>query len=227
MGQASVSKSEIDRLGDRLRENVSTDDLRALDAYRLSFTKAYHSVVSALAGLPGVEISGRPAKSTTAIVEKLRRETIRLSQMQDIAGCRIVVPSIVQQDASASDLQRHFPNAEIVNRRHRPSNGYRAVHVIISLEGRVVEVQFRTQLQHLWAELSEKLADLFGIAVKYGGGDGAVRGTLDLLSEAIELIEDIEIAPEIDLGTAKRLSETKEDLRKTILGLLKDVEFDQ
>ena len=147
--------------------------------------------------------------------------------MQDIAGCRIVVPSIVQQDALADDLQRHFPHAEIVNRRHRPSNGYRAVHVIISLEGRAVEVQFRTQLQHLWAELSEKLADLFGIAVKYGGGDGAVRGTLDLLSEAIELIEDIEIAPEIDPGTAKRFSETKEDLRKTILGLLKDVEFDQ
>ena len=227
MDQISVSKSQIDRLGDRLRENVSTDDLRALDAYRLSFTKAYHNVVSALAGLPGVEISGRPAKSTTAIVEKLRRETIRLSQMQDIAGCRIVVPSIVQQDALADDLQRHFPHAEIVNRRHRPSNGYRAVHVIISLEGRAVEVQFRTQLQHLWAELSEKFADLFGIAIKYGGGDREVRENLDLISEAIEVLEDLEIAPVVAPGTAKRLSELKENLRKTLLARLKDVEFDQ
>lgn len=33
-----------------------------------------------------LEPTGRPLKTTQAIVEKLRREKTRLSQMQDIAG---------------------------------------------------------------------------------------------------------------------------------------------
>jgi putative GTP pyrophosphokinase len=93
------TKSEIDRLGDRLRsEKLSEADLRELDNYRREFAPAYDHVIALLKNVAKIEPSGRPAKSTPAIVEKLRRQSIRLTQMQDIAGCRIVVSDVLEQD---------------------------------------------------------------------------------------------------------------------------------
>jgi hypothetical protein len=76
-----TSKTQIDRLGNRLKEgNIAEDDLRLLDRYRLSFTEAYEYVVDAIRNDLVLEPTGRTAKSTTSIIEKLRRESIRLTQ---------------------------------------------------------------------------------------------------------------------------------------------------
>ena len=39
----------------------------------------------------------------------------------------------------------------------------------------MIEIQVRTSLQHLWAELSEKLSDVVDRSAKYGGGNKSVR----------------------------------------------------
>ena len=67
-----------------------------------------------------LEVSGRPAKSTSAIVDKLRRSSMRLTQMQDIAGCRIAVPGIAEQNWLVDELVLMF-NMGIVDRRSRPT----------------------------------------------------------------------------------------------------------
>jgi (p)ppGpp synthase/HD superfamily hydrolase len=86
------SKSKIDQLGDRLRKGaIDEDDLRLLDAYRRSFAESYEFVVDKIRQDLRLVPTGRPAKSTSSIIDKLDRESIRLSQIQDIAGCRIVV----------------------------------------------------------------------------------------------------------------------------------------
>ena len=82
-----ISNTQIDRLGDRLRSNeVSDADLALLNDFRLSFAPAYEAVVEVLRNALKLEPTGRPAKSTVSIVDKLRRESLRLRQMQDIAG---------------------------------------------------------------------------------------------------------------------------------------------
>jgi hypothetical protein len=44
-----MTKTQIDRLGDRLRKgNISEADLRLLDLYRRSFTEAYEIVVGTI-----------------------------------------------------------------------------------------------------------------------------------------------------------------------------------
>lgn len=44
-----LSKTQIDRLGDRLKKgNISEADLRLLDQYRRSFSEAYEVVVGAI-----------------------------------------------------------------------------------------------------------------------------------------------------------------------------------
>jgi putative GTP pyrophosphokinase len=188
-----LSKTQIDKLGDRLRRADSTEaDLRMLDEYRLSFGDVYEAVVGAIRSELRLKPTGRPAKSTSSITEKLLRESIRLSQIQDIAGCRIVVPGIAEQDRVVEALRSLFDNVTIADRRSRPSNGYRAVHVIVSRGGKVIEIQVRTLMQHRWAEVSEKASDVVDPAIKYGSGNKRVVEALLRTSELLAAQESKE-----------------------------------
>jgi putative GTP pyrophosphokinase len=195
-----ISKSQVDRLGDRLKKgNISEDDLRMLDQYRRLYSETYEVVVERIRTELSLAPTGRPAKSTSSIAEKLRRESIRLTQIQDIAGCRIIVENIASQEAVVKSLSELFEDVAIIDRRQQPSHGYRAVHVVVSYQGKLIEVQVRTALQQLWAELSEKLSDIFDPMIKYGGGDELTRTMLTTQSSAIaneELLE-MQILPEM------------------------------
>jgi putative GTP pyrophosphokinase len=190
---ANLSHTQIDRLGDRLGEGSLTEpDLRLLDDYRRSFGVAYETVVRTIREALQLEPTGRPAKSTSSLIEKLRRESIRLSQVQDITGCRIVVADIGAQERVVASLCGVFPGASVIDRRMNPSYGYRAVHVIARVSGKVVEIQVRTMLQSLWAALSEKCSDIIDPQIKYGGGDDAIRERLALASEAMARLERLQ-----------------------------------
>ena len=188
-----VSKTQIDRLGDRLRQgNINEADLRMLDEYRRSFSEAYDFVVIAIREELELEPTGRPAKSTTSISEKLNRESIRLTQVQDIAGCRLIATEIIDQERVINSLKRRFADLTIVDRRKQPSHGYRAVHLIVRHRGKLVEIQVRTSLQHAWTELSEKFADLVDPAIKYGAGDPKDQELLIEYSGVIAELESVE-----------------------------------
>jgi putative GTP pyrophosphokinase len=184
-----MNRSELDRLGERLRSGLNAADLTLLDQHRQHFAGAYDTVVSRIRSELGLEVSGRPAKSTTAIVDKLRRSSMRLTQMQDIAGCRTIVADIDKQDQLAAALGSMF-DVTVFDRRAKPSHGYRALHLIVRDAEFPVEIQIRTELQHSWAELSEKIADRVGIQVKYGGGSVVIQEVLAGLSALVATFED-------------------------------------
>jgi putative GTP pyrophosphokinase len=192
MAKNPYSKTQIDRLGDRLKSGPHTEsDLRLLDDYRRSFCEAYETVVLRIRQR-GEFPTGRLAKSTLSIVEKLSRESIRLSQIQDIAGCRVVLVDILRQERFVAALKDDFPDAAVIDRRENPSHGYRAIHVITAISGKAVEIQVRSSLQHLWAEFSEKSSDVLDPAIKYGGGSESWRDFLTKCSEAVARIEELE-----------------------------------
>jgi putative GTP pyrophosphokinase len=204
-----ISNTQIDRLGDRLRSNeVSDADLQLLDDYRLSFAPAYEAVVDVLRSTLKLEPTGRPAKSTVSIVDKLRRESLRLRQMQDIAGCRVVVDDVVRQDSAVGWLTKAFGETSVVDRRKTPTYGYRAVHVIVRQGGTPVEIQVRTELQHGWAQLSEKLSDVVAPGIKYGGGPESLRSKLLKLSEAVGKMEVVETRILSAESRSKSIAET-------------------
>lgn len=163
--------------------------------------------------------TGRPAKSTTSILEKLRRESIRLTQVQDIAGCRVIVGEVSAQDRIIKKISQTFHDVVVVDRRVRPSHGYRAVHVIIKHDSRLIEVQVRTALQHLWAELSEKLSDVFDPSIKYGGGQAEMREFLAMSSELVADDERHGIEISQIVRGASRLRTMPTDLKRRIAGL--------
>jgi ppGpp synthetase/RelA/SpoT-type nucleotidyltranferase len=215
-----LSKNQVDRLGERLRnDKISDDDLRLLDSYRLSFSEVYEFVAGAIRKELALEPTGRPAKSTTSISDKLRRESIRLTQIQDIAGCRLIVADIAAQDSVVQSLKSLFEHSTVIDRREKPSHGYRAVHVVVKHRGKLIEIQVRTSLQHLWAELSEKFSDIVNPAIKYGGGDEDYQELLIDTSSTIAKVELLEAELEIsdvwdDLTNDQKdeISEMKEEL---------------
>ena len=189
----AISKTQIDLLGNRLKaDELSETDLRMLDEYRRSYTSPYEMVVARIRNELELEPTGRPAKSTSAIVDKLRRESVRLTQIQDIAGCRLTVTGIEEQERVVALLTDLFSDSHVMDRRKQPSHGYRAVHVIVNCEGKLVEIQTRTSLQHLWAEVSEKISDLVDASIKYGGGNASTRQYLEQQSVRIAGIEELE-----------------------------------
>lgn len=238
------SNSQIDRLGDELRSRqFSADLLTTLDQYRTSFLPAYEFVVYRLRGALNYPVTGRPAKSTTALVDKLQRQHVRLSQVQDIAGCRVVVDDIFLQDRALRALEVFLDAPVVFDRRGNPSNGYRAIHLIATIGERRVEIQLRTQLQHLWAEISEKISDTVDPSIKYGVGEPAALEFLKNLSHSISRVEHEEMARMdflakfhrrhvlIDKRAKKHIREVERrffDRRSQLLQLLKDVhtEFD-
>jgi hypothetical protein len=203
----AVSRTQIDRLGERLKGGPHTEsDLRLLDDYRRSFGDAYEAVVRTIRQR-GEFPTGRLAKSTVSIVEKLRRESIRLSQIQDIAGCRVIVGNVVDQEQFVASLTTDFPGLSVIDRRDNPSYGYRAVHIIAEISGKAIEIQVRTSLQHLWAEVSEKSSDVLDPTIKHGGGPGWWRDSLTKISEWVAAYEKLE----------KTLLTAYDKLEKTLL----------
>ena len=141
---------------------------------------------------------------------------MRLTQMQDIAGCRLIVSNIADQERVIEALSRLFDEVGIVDRRERPSYGYRAVHLIVTSFGKVIEIQVRTSLQHLWAELSEKFSDVVDPAIKYGGGEEWIRVLLTEASNGVALGELGEKQLAVILATSPPEDQLPEDLKQEI-----------
>lgn len=119
------------------------------------------------------ELDVRPTsrlKTVGTIVDKVKREpSMSLSRMQDIAGLRIVEEiDRVAQEELARRVEAMYPGSRRTDRRMTPSHGYRAIHVVVPVNVCWVEIQIRTFLQDLWAQLVERLGDAWGRQIRYG-----------------------------------------------------------
>ena len=63
--------------------------------------------------------------------------------------------------------------------------GYRAAHLVVTLEGRFVEIQIRTAAQNAWAQIVEKLDEVLKSDLKHG------RGPADWLEWLHELDDEL------------------------------------
>lgn len=184
-----MTKSQINKLGQKLRSlaELETETLAQLQEFRASFDEPMFSAQTQIKDL-GFESTSR-LKTINTIIEKLRREKTRLAEMQDIAGLRIVSKAdLAEQDRTVGKIVETLPVTKVIDRRKQPTHGYRAVHVIATLEGRHVEIQVRTHLQDLWAQAIERLADEAGREIRYGGPP---HGRSDDVESVLNLSNDI------------------------------------
>jgi hypothetical protein len=169
LGERLAASPAISPADDRLLEEIVACHLETLESARPRLDGLGETV-----GTGPLHISHRP-KTTGTIIDKLRRQSsMPLATMQDLAGIRIVGAfSFGDQDQLAAEIARRFPGdprpPKLRDRRAEPSHGYRAVHVMVSVDDVNIEVQVRTIGQHVWADLMERLADRLGRQIRYGG----------------------------------------------------------
>jgi ppGpp synthetase/RelA/SpoT-type nucleotidyltranferase len=186
-----VAKAEVDRIGSLLRaepSSVNTRDLTTLEALRTADPAFERDLDDFVYGTCGRHVKPREGKSNLSIVAKLRRmPSLRLAQMEDILGARVVVDELASQNGLVSAVSDRYPEAKVRDLRPKPHLGYRAVHVVLRCGDQPYELQVRTFLQNLWAQTSERLADETAVELKYGGGHIPLSAVLleyaDLLSE--------------------------------------------
>ena len=196
-----LSRGQVDRAGGVLRRWAATgmptgpEVLAAsttLAAFRDEFRVPLRLVVMGLRSAvrtEGVEvIVGERLKRQARIVEKLTRlQPMELSRMQDIAGCRAILPD---QDAAYRVLARIRHHRSRVLRvvdyvtDPKPS-GYRAIHVIVERNGAPVEIQLRTVSQQQWAMHVEDLDTVHGVQLKSDDGPAAALAYLRVYAEGL------------------------------------------
>lgn len=188
----TLSNSQITKLGERLRDsNLSEDDLAMLDQFRQTYSeideRAYRIILDTLAPHTDLTVTKRKRKTQQSIVDKLRRQPkLRLPQMQDIAGCRIVIQGGAQHAKHIDTLLTNAfcrPQWEI-DSKDRQADGYYAIHIIVKAEKKFYEIQLRTYAQDVWANLVERLSDEKN-TLKYGGSEQE-QGLMNKLKDLAE-----------------------------------------
>jgi ppGpp synthetase/RelA/SpoT-type nucleotidyltranferase len=191
-----MTKSQINRLGEQLRTRAfpEAEHLARLQEFRASYDPPMTKAQALLKDKLDLRATAR-LKTINTIIEKLRREKTRLAEMQDIAGLRVVLDiGIVEQSALVERIRERFDRAEIIDRREKPSHGYRAVHVVARVDGYPVEIQVRTELQDRWAQAMERLADEVGRGIRYGEPPPTRKDEVTRLHAISDFIAAIELA---------------------------------
>jgi ppGpp synthetase/RelA/SpoT-type nucleotidyltranferase len=172
MSPLPVSRSALDKLGKRLAADsvVSDADLDLLLEVLTAYQAALDETQQRLRAL-GYSPTSR-TKTTSVLIDKLRREHSSLKSVQDIAGTRILCEDRDEQDEIVEAILSCFADGsrepKVKDRRAEPSHGYRAVHVVVTVQDLPVEIQIRTVSQDRWAQIVESLGDRWGRQIRYG-----------------------------------------------------------
>jgi ppGpp synthetase/RelA/SpoT-type nucleotidyltranferase len=206
----SVSNSQADRAAvaflqslrlrpgsDEERRRVIEEALagyRVMGRYRAAHAYPLKKVTMGVRVMVATELGddaprpGQRFKRMDRIIDKLRRyDTMRLSQMEDIGGCRVVLGSLDEVYAVVARLRRRWRVGAVDYIAHPKPDGYRGVHVIERRDGCQVEVQVRTERQHGWAQAVEDALSLTGYNVKDGDGPDDLRLYFRLAAKRLAL----------------------------------------
>lgn len=220
-----LSNSQVDKAGAVLREWLHSDrsasagfssvERRAIAVvweYRAAFSRPLIKVNVNLrhyikkAGCE-VVVAQRLKRLPRIAVKLIKQPRMRLSQMQDVGGCRAVLPN---QEAVYSVLEGIRRNWDIITvddyAEHPKPTGYRAIHPIVRRDERAIEVQLRTVGQQDWADEVERIDSRASYAAKDGDGPPEVRRYLQLLADAIA---QSEAGTRISVDDLRELSELR------------------
>lgn len=171
-------------------------------------------VHDSIAGMDWESLLGRRAPAITwrvktidTLREKLRRDPqFPLVNIFDIVGVRFEAEmTLDEQDAVVDSIEFFFRDQGVttVRKDYREDgghSGYRAVHLLLHLAGRV-EVQIRTEIQGHWANVYEVLADRLGREIRY---DQLPAGTEE--RDLVLVVQELSTGPLREMENALRES---------------------
>lgn len=205
------SKQAINRAGEALRTgSLSNDQVPALERWRIAHKQVintFQSLLRARSRGRDIEVAQRLKRRST-IVDKLSRyPRMQLVRMDDVAGCRLIFPSIAALTAFRKELHRanfnHVRKNDAVKYNYIASpteRGYRGIHDIYEYRARknrstdcnglLIELQYGTQLQHAWATAVEVVTQLTENEPKFNRGDPRHIRLFCLASEILARVHE-------------------------------------
>lgn len=243
---AAFGKGEIDRAGRAAAEwwttpqqpgtglghsfvvidNWRTSHSMPLLVFRMGLTKRAQRIDHEV-------IVAQRLKRFSSIMNKLAREkNMKLSQMQDLGGCRAILSDVESVDRlfdiyrGPSDLFGYASGIKCYDYIRNPKpDGYRGIHIVgryvASLHknelwnGHRIEIQLRSQLQHAFATAVETVTTFTQQPLKFGAGPLEWRRFFSLMGTALAMRE--QTAP-VD-GTPTNRKELITELREATKAL--------
>jgi hypothetical protein len=156
-------------------------------------------------------------KRMQAIRRKLKRIGIKLNQIQDLGGCRAIVPSIkdVHELIECMRNCRHDLRHEDSYIEKPKASGYRSHHMIFNYcgrgqrqiyDGKRIEIQIRTRLQHSWATAVEAVGLFLGEDLKGSKGSEDWLRLFLLMSAEFAQLEKCPEPPDVP-SQSQRIAE--------------------
>jgi len=105
-----------------------------------------------------IEVRNR-LKTVASIQEKLVRKGYKcFSSLTDIAGVMLVIPNYAAIPMVTHAIENEFDVKEEIDLiNDKRGNGYRAIHYVVVVDGRHVEIQIHTARGNIWAFLIHEL----------------------------------------------------------------------
>lgn len=163
-------------------------------------------------------------KRLETIKLKLKRlPRLKLSELQDIGGCRAVVQNVkrVEQIVSFYNESRSKHKRDREKEKNYiispKKDGYRSIHLIYRFQseqhhfnnGLRIEIQLRTKLQHAWATAVETVSIFTREALKFSGGSETWRRFFALMGTAIAMKEKSPLVPNTPTNKRDLVKELK------------------
>ncbi|HEY2990596.1 MAG TPA: RelA/SpoT domain-containing protein [Candidatus Binatia bacterium] len=188
-----------------------------VENYRRQYAPVLEKVLETLraSGLdPPLRVLGR-LKVVESIQEKIvRKKYACFSELTDIAGARIIIPSYAALPLVTQNVENALRIVEkedlIMDRR---GTGYRAIHYLALVDGRLAEIQIHTHRGTIWAEASHRLVYKGPFA-----DNQAVISYLYRLSEAIFWLDSDHLR-ELPMVAGALPPDAREDLIKVVASI--------
>ncbi len=150
-------------------------------------------------------------KRLPSIILKLNRiRGMKLARMQDIGGLRAVVPNL----SKVYKLKNNYENTNFAHNLHKimdyienpKISGYRGIHLVYKYknfrnklyDGLFIELQIRTQLQHIWATAVETMGTYLDFSLKSSEGPAEWLAFFSLVSSAFAHMEGTNPIPKLE-----------------------------
>ncbi len=160
-------------------------------------------------------------KRRPQILRKMLRFSVRLTQLQDIGGNRVIVDTNSDVESLRKFLIKKIQESDslkIIRETDyrvfgRDDTGYRALHLILGINDIKVELQIRSRAQHHWAEAIERTSVIYGYHLKENMGD---KGVLEYFKALSHVFYELECNREPSPQEKMDLDEKREKAEKII-----------